>query len=127
MRSAFSPLCRLAKRPPLPFYNKLSGSQSQFKSCKMWHNKTAVLLLPVFIAVRIFTDIPLLLRNLATDYLPRICLRGNLFTNPLPGNALTCHNIRWLGDEPIARPLPATYTNANTHSCGQLDSILWHL
>jgi hypothetical protein len=28
----------------------------------------------------------LLLRNLATDCLPRICLRGNLFTNTLPNN-----------------------------------------
>jgi hypothetical protein len=59
--------------------------------------ETAVLLLlPVFVAVRMFTDIPLLLRNLATDSLPRICLRENLFTNPLPGNALTCHNtLKW--------------------------------
>jgi hypothetical protein len=56
--------------------------------------ETAVLLLlSVFVAVRMFTDIPLLLRNLATDCLPRICLRGNLFTNPLPGNALTYRNI----------------------------------
>jgi hypothetical protein len=45
-----------------------------------------LLLLPVFVAVGMFTDIPLLLRNLATDCLPRICLRGNLFTNPLPSN-----------------------------------------
>jgi hypothetical protein len=51
-----------------------------------------LLLLPVFVAVRMFTDIPLLLRNLATDCLPRICLRGNLFTNTLAGNALTCQN-----------------------------------
>jgi hypothetical protein len=53
--------------------------------------ETAVLLLlPVFIAMRMFTDIPPPLCNLATDCLPRICLRGNLFTSPLPGNALTC-------------------------------------
>jgi hypothetical protein len=51
-----------------------------------------LLLLPVFVAVRMFTDIPLLLRNLATDCLSRVCLRWNLFTNPTPGNALTCHN-----------------------------------
>jgi hypothetical protein len=44
--------------------------------------ETAVLLLlPVFVAVRMFTDIPLLLRNLTTNCWPRICLRGNLFTN----------------------------------------------
>jgi hypothetical protein len=34
-----------------------------------------------------------LLRNLAKDYLPRICLRGNWFTNPLPSNGCTCNNI----------------------------------
>jgi hypothetical protein len=34
-----------------------------------------------------------LLRNLATECLVRNCLRGNLFTNPLPGNALTCHSM----------------------------------
>jgi hypothetical protein len=34
-----------------------------------------------------------LLRNLATDYLPRICLRGNLFTKTLPSNGCTCNNI----------------------------------
>jgi hypothetical protein len=46
----------------------------------------------VFTGSRIKTAILLLLRNLATDFLPRICLRGNLFTNPLPGNnALTYH------------------------------------
>jgi hypothetical protein len=54
---------------------------------------TILLLLPVFFAVRMFTDIPLLLRNLAKDCSRRVCLRGNLFTNPLPGNALTCHII----------------------------------
>jgi hypothetical protein len=39
----------------------------------------------------------LLLRNLATDCLPRICLCGNLFTNPLSSNECTCNitvNIR---------------------------------
>jgi hypothetical protein len=41
-----------------------------------------------------FTDIPLLLHDPATDCLPRICLCGNLFTNLLPGNVLlTCHII----------------------------------
>jgi hypothetical protein len=35
--------------------------------------------------VRMFTGIPILLRNPATDCSPRTCLRGNLFTNPLPG------------------------------------------
>jgi hypothetical protein len=45
------------------------------------------------VAVRMFMGIPLLLRSLATDCLPRICLRGNLFTNPLPGNGCTCNNI----------------------------------
>jgi hypothetical protein len=34
-----------------------------------------------------------LLRNLATDCLPRICLRGSLFTNSLPSNVYTCNNI----------------------------------
>jgi hypothetical protein len=34
-----------------------------------------------------------LLSNLATDCLPRICLRGNLFTNPLPSIGCTCNNI----------------------------------
>jgi hypothetical protein len=52
-----------------------------------------ILLLPVFVAMRMFTDIPLLMRNLATDCLPRICLRGNLSTNPLPSNGCTCNNI----------------------------------
>jgi hypothetical protein len=52
---------------------------------------TVLLLMPVFVAVKMFTDIPLLLRNLATDCLPRICLRGNLFTNPLPSNSFTCN------------------------------------
>jgi hypothetical protein len=52
--------------------------------------ETAVfILLLVFVAVRMFTEIPLLLRNLATNCLPRICLRGNVSTNPLPGNTLT--------------------------------------
>jgi hypothetical protein len=36
------------------------------------------------------TQLHLLLLNLATDSLPRICLRGNLFTNPLPRNGCTC-------------------------------------
>jgi hypothetical protein len=40
-----------------------------------------LLLLPVLVAVRMFTDIPVLFRNLATDCLPRICLRGKLFTS----------------------------------------------
>jgi hypothetical protein len=39
------------------------------------------------------TQLPLLLRNLATDCLPRISLRGNLFTNPLPSNRCTCNNM----------------------------------
>jgi hypothetical protein len=44
-----------------------------------------------YIVVGVFTVLlSELLRNLATDCLPRICLRGDLFTNPLPGNALTC-------------------------------------
>jgi hypothetical protein len=43
--------------------------------------------------VRMFTVVPLLLCNLATDCLPRICLHGNLFTNLLPSNGCTCHNI----------------------------------
>jgi hypothetical protein len=34
-----------------------------------------------------------LLCNLATGCLPRICLRGNLFTNTLPGIAFVRHNI----------------------------------
>jgi hypothetical protein len=56
--------------------------------------ETAVLLfLPVFVAVRIFTDIPLLLCNLTTNCLPKISLRGNLFTSRLPGNDLTCHSM----------------------------------
>jgi hypothetical protein len=45
--------------------------------------ETVVLLLPVFVAVRMYRDIPLLLRNLATDCLPRICLRGNSFYQPV--------------------------------------------
>jgi hypothetical protein len=32
------------------------------------------------------SQLPLLLHNLATDCLPRICLRGNLFTDTLPSN-----------------------------------------
>jgi hypothetical protein len=39
------------------------------------------------------TQLSLLLRNLATDCLPRICLRGNLFTNTLPSNWCTCNNM----------------------------------
>jgi hypothetical protein len=39
------------------------------------------------------TQLPLLLRNLATDCLLRICLRGNLFTNTLPSNGCICNNI----------------------------------
>jgi hypothetical protein len=39
------------------------------------------------------TQLPLLLRGLATNYLRRICLRGNLFTNTLPRNGCTCNNI----------------------------------
>jgi hypothetical protein len=35
----------------------------------------------------------ILLRNLATDCLLRICLRGNLFTNTLPSNTRTCNNM----------------------------------
>jgi hypothetical protein len=35
----------------------------------------------------------LLLRSLATDCLPRICFRGNLFTNLLPSNVCTCNSI----------------------------------
>jgi hypothetical protein len=30
--------------------------------------------------------------NLATDCLPRICLRGNFFTTPLPSNRCTCNS-----------------------------------
>jgi hypothetical protein len=33
----------------------------------------------------------LLLRNLATDCLSRVCLCGNSFSIPLPTNRLTCH------------------------------------
>jgi hypothetical protein len=40
------------------------------------------------------TELPLLLRDLATDCLPRICLRGNLFNNTLPNNGCTCSNIK---------------------------------
>jgi hypothetical protein len=39
------------------------------------------------------TQFHLLVRNLATDCLPRICLRGNLFTNKLPSNGSTSNNI----------------------------------
>jgi hypothetical protein len=56
----------------------------------------ALVLLPVFVAVRMFMDIPLSLRNLATDCVPIIRLHGNLFTNKLRGDALTCHNIQRL-------------------------------
>jgi hypothetical protein len=57
--------------------------------------ETAVLLLlPVFVVVRMFTDIRLLLRNLATDSLRRICLCGNLFTNRLPSNGCTYKSIK---------------------------------
>jgi hypothetical protein len=34
-----------------------------------------------------------LLRNIATDCLPRICLRGKLFASPLPSSGCTCNNI----------------------------------
>jgi hypothetical protein len=37
------------------------------------------------------TQFPLFLRNLATDYLPVICLRGNFFTNTLASNGCTCN------------------------------------
>jgi hypothetical protein len=47
------------------------------------HIETAVLLLPLSVAVRMFTDIPPLLHNIATGCLPRICLRGYLFTNTM--------------------------------------------
>jgi hypothetical protein len=39
------------------------------------------------------TQLPLLLRNLATDCLPRVCLRGNSFTNSLPCKGCTYNNI----------------------------------
>jgi hypothetical protein len=51
-----------------------------------------ILLLPVFV-VKMFTDIPLLLRNLATGSTPWICLRVNLFTNPFPSKGCTFNNI----------------------------------
>jgi hypothetical protein len=35
-----------------------------------------------------------LLRNVATECLPRICLLGNLLTNPLPSNGCTFNNIK---------------------------------
>jgi hypothetical protein len=35
-----------------------------------------------------------MLRNLATDCLPRICLREQLFTNTLPSDGCTCNNCR---------------------------------
>jgi hypothetical protein len=58
------------------------------------HIEMAVhLLLPVFIAMRMFTHISLLLHNLAADCLPRICLHGNIFTKPLPTNGRKCHNM----------------------------------
>jgi hypothetical protein len=40
------------------------------------------------------TQIPLLLHNLATDCSPKICIRGNLFTNTLPSNGCTCNVIK---------------------------------
>jgi hypothetical protein len=32
--------------------------------------------------------------NLVTECIPRICLRGNSFSNTLPSSGLTCHNIK---------------------------------
>jgi hypothetical protein len=62
----------------------------------IFHCIVATFLRGLFTDRRIETAVLLLLellRNLATDCLPRICLCGNLFTNLLPGDALTCHNI----------------------------------
>jgi hypothetical protein len=39
------------------------------------------------------TQPPLLLRNPASDCLPKICLRGNLLNNMLPSNECICNNI----------------------------------
>jgi hypothetical protein len=38
-------------------------------------------------------NLVLLLRNLATDFLSRVCLHGNSFSISLPRNGLTCHII----------------------------------
>jgi hypothetical protein len=66
--------------------------------------ETAVLLLlPVFFAVRTFTDNFLLLRNLVTDCLPIICLRGNLLTNALLVNGLTCHSIHTVNKRDVTK------------------------
>jgi hypothetical protein len=63
-----------------------------------------------------------LLRNLATDCLPRIWLRGNLFTNPLPGNALTCHSIYSVLSP--SHPLLMTLVHLYTSQCYSLSNIL---
>jgi hypothetical protein len=42
------------------------------------------------------TQPPLLLHNLATDCLPRICLCGHSFTNTPPSNGCTCNNTFYL-------------------------------
>jgi hypothetical protein len=53
------------------------------------HNTIFLLL---FGADDIETQPPLLLHNLTTDCLSRICLRGNTFTNTLPSNGCRCNN-----------------------------------
>jgi hypothetical protein len=81
--------------------------------------------------------------NLATDCLPRISLRRNLFTNTLPSNGCTCNNIvffsmalhlpwalasafqfhdhftdgktPWAGDQLVTRPLPV-HRHRKTHA-----------
>jgi hypothetical protein len=82
------------------------------------HIETAVILfLPVFVALRMFIDIPLLLRNLVIDCLPRICLRGDLFTSTLPGNALTCHDIVPISNDSINKlKFSRCFTESNMFS-----------
>jgi hypothetical protein len=44
------------------------------------------------------TQPSLLLRNLGTDCLSRICFRGNSFTNTLPSNGRTCNIVKEISD-----------------------------
>jgi hypothetical protein len=48
--------------------------------------------------------------DLATDCLPRICLRGNMFTNPLPSSGCTCNNIMKANNNIIWNNFRASYS-----------------
>jgi hypothetical protein len=72
-----------------------SSAQTPQKTCHMSDCEFTGLLPALGVAWMTQKTQPhLVLRNLATDCLARICLHGNLFTNLLPSNGCTCNNMQ---------------------------------